>query len=336
MRMLRKRLRPDNIPNEQRVARGSIGRVVYLILLAFFALGVANYLFGDLVLLRADGLVLRDQNVVATTYIARVDKVDVQQGSTVEAGQPLLKLQSLEILERLADLSIKRAELVATATQFKVRTETGEQLLPLAERHEAEAAQVIKQLDTMTGFIPTVRYEEALRANYNARSDRVKLTAESHVLNEEMVALQAALVDANGTLKDLKTHYADGQVIAPVSGSVGAIVPLVGNVYRPGDPLMSIYSGDPYVLVYMPRRYLFPIYVGMRLDVTDGRHSEPGVVSEILPLTAMLPKEFQNTFQPTDRNQLAKIKFEQKSAFPLNQKVSVSRSYLALLHRPLT
>lgn len=329
MRALKKRLRPDNIPNQQRVVRGSAGRIIYLVFLGMFALAVANYLFGDFLLLRADGLVLRDENVVATTFIARVDKVDVQQGATIEEGSPLLKLQSLEILERLADLSIKRAELVAKATDFRIRAETVEQLLPLAERRELEATRVIEQFDSMTkdGFIRSVRYEEALRANYEARRDRVKLSAESHVLSDEMTALQVALTGADAALRDLKAHYAEGRVVAPVSGSVGATVPSVGNVYRPGEPLLSIYAGNPYVLVYLPRRYLFPIYAGMKLNVTDGQHAETGVISEILPLTAALPKEFQNTFQPSDRNQLAKIKLAAGSHFPLNQKVSASRSY---------
>ena len=79
---------------------------------------------------------------MATTYIARVDKVFIQQGSTVSEGSSLLKLQSLEILERLAKLSIKRADLVAKVTELKVRGETAEQLLPLAERHEMEATRV--------------------------------------------------------------------------------------------------------------------------------------------------------------------------------------------------
>jgi multidrug resistance efflux pump len=329
MRLLRKRLRPDNIPNERRVARGAVGRIVYLALLAVFSVAVLNYLFGDLILLRADGLVLRDENVVATTYIARVDRIDIQQGATIKKGGPLLKLQSLEILERLADLSIKRAELVARATELKIRGETVEQLLPLAERHELEAARVIKQFDGITdsGFITSVRWEQALRANYDALLDRVKLSAESHVLNEEMKALQVALNDADTALTDLKTHYADGEVLAPVSGSVGVAVPYVGNVYRPGDPILSIYSGDPHVLVYMPRRYLFPIYVGMPLQVTDGQHTESGVIAQILPVTATLPKEFQNTFQPSDRNQLARVMLAKGSTFPLNQKVNVSRPY---------
>lgn len=328
MRALKIRSRPDNIPNEKRLAKGSVSRVIYLVLLGLFAFGVADYFFGDILLLRADGLVLRDENVVATTYIARVDSIGVEQGASVEAGKPLLRLQSLEILERLADLSIKRADLVAKATDFKIRVESVSQLLPLAERRVSEAAHVIKQFDELTkdGFIPAVRYEEALRANYNASSDQVNLAATSRVLKDEMSALGSALTDADSALQKLKAHYADGVVLAPVTGSVGATVPFVGNVYRPGEPLLTIYSGEPYVLVYLPRRYLFPIKIGMKLTISDGQLTEQGVVSQILPLTATLPREFQNTFKPTDRNQLAKIKLRGNAPFPLDQKVSVTRA----------
>jgi multidrug resistance efflux pump len=329
MRSLRKILRADKIPNERRVARGAASRIVYLFFLAIFGGAVLNYFFGDLVLLKADGLVLSNENVVATTYVARVDAVFVQQGQPSKKGSRLFRLESLEILERLADLSIKRAELVAKAADLNTRNETVEQLLPLAQRHEIESARVIKQFDgiAMSGLITSVRWEQALRANYDALRDRVRLIAERHALGEETKALQTALADANTALSDLKSHYADGQVLAPVSGSIGVAVPYVGNVYRPGDPILSIYSGDPYVLIYLPRRYLFSIHVGMRMHVTDGQHTEIGVVSEILPVTATLPKEFQNTFQPSDRNQLAKVKLASGSQFPLNQKVNVSGVY---------
>ena len=327
MQPLKKRLRPDNIPSEQRVMRGRTGRTIYLLLLSIFGFTVINYMFGDYVLLEADGLVLRDQHVVATTYVARVDSVDVTEGQTVEAGNPLVKLQSTEILERLADLSTKRAGLVANETDFKVKAASVAQLLPLAERRVAEAVNTIKQFDTLAAakLVTAARYQEALRVNYEASHDRVNLITQRQVLEKELSSLDDALADADDAIAKLKGLYADGVVRSPVSGSIGASVPLVGNVYRPGEPILSIYSGDPYVLVYLPRRYLFPIYVGMKLRLTDGRDVADGVITEILPVTDTLPKEFQNTFKPSDRNQLAKIKLTTPSAFPLNQKVSVSR-----------
>ena len=331
MRALRTRIRPDNIPNEQRKVRGSMGRIVYLIFLGLFTFIVLNYFFGDLLFFRADGLVLRDQSVVATTYIARVESIDVREGEIVEKGAPLLKLQSVELLERLADLSTKRAELIAKVTDFKIRTETSVLLLPLAKRREAEATRVIKEFDGLSEFVTSTRYEEALRANFDARRDHANLDAESHVLKDELTALKTALADADSTLQDLQALYADGLVVAPVSGAVGAVVPSVGNVYRPGDSLLTISYGDPYVLVYLPRRYLFPVYVGMEMRVTDGQRTADGKIAEILPVTDALPKEFQNTFQPSDRNQLAKIKLTPSKPFPLLQKVRVSRPFTQLL-----
>jgi multidrug resistance efflux pump len=330
---LRKRIRPDNIPNEQRVARGSAGRIIYLIFLGLFALAVLNYIFGDFLLLRADGLVLRDHTVVATTFIARVEKVTVKQGEIVKEGTPLLQLQSLDVLERIADLSFKQADLAAKATEFKIRADSVEQLLPLAERRETEAQRVITQFQGMQkeGFVRSAPYADALKAGYEASKDRVTLTSQSRVLKEELSALDAARIDADETFRDLQKLYANGLVRAPVSGSVGAVVPFLGNVYPPGEPMLSIYWGEPYVLLYLPRRYLFAVYVGMKVQVSDGQHTENGVISEILSVTDTLPKEFQNTFQPSDRNQLAKIKLSADSHYPLNQKVSVSRSPSQLL-----
>jgi hypothetical protein len=76
---------------------------------------------------------------------------------------------------------------------------------------------------------------------------------------------------------------------------------------------------------------LFPVYIGMKLQVTDGQNTASGAIAEILPVTDTLPKEFQNTFQPSDRNQLAKIELASSSSFPLLQKVRVSRSFPQLL-----
>jgi multidrug resistance efflux pump len=325
---LKKRIRADNLPNERRVARGSAGRIIYLALLVAFGLAVLNYFFGDFLLLRADGLVLRDHTVVATTYIARVQKVNVKEGQHVTKGDPLLQLQSIEVLERIADLSFKRADLAAKATEFKIRADSVEQLLPLAERREAEAKRVVVQFQGMQkeGFARSAPYADALKSEYEASKDRVTLASQSRVLKEELSALDAARADADTTFEDLQRIYANGLVSAPISGAAGALVPFVGNVYRPGEPMLSIYWGEPYVLMYLPRRYLFSIDVGMKLKVTDGQHTEDGVVAEILPLTDTLPKEFQNTFQPSNRNQLAKVTLPATSVFPLNQKVTVSRT----------
>ena len=128
-------------------------------------------------------------------------------------------------------------------------------------------------------------------------------------------------------LADLKNSYDKGVVHSPVSGQIGAFVPSPGDVYRPGDPILSVSWGDSYVMAYLPSRYLFEIRKGMQVHVADGRNEAIGVIEDILAVTDGLPKEFQNTFKPVDRGQLARIRFLGPVQFPLHQKVEITLAY---------
>ncbi len=329
IQVLKRRPRSDALVNEKRKVANPIGRAIYLGILGIFVVAILNFLFGDMIFLRADGLVLKDQTTVATTFVARIQQVDIREGQQVEKGQVIMHLQSTEMLERLADLSARRARLVADTVEFRIRAETVEELLPLAKKREGEAMRVVGKFDelALAGLTTASSYDTALTANFSAQGDRIKLATQLKTLEKEVDTLREARELAEKTLSDLQAHYADGVVRAPISGSVGVSVPSVGNVYRTGEPMLAVYSGDPYVLAYLPQRYLFSIQVNDTVVVSDGRHSTSGVIAEILPVTAALATEFQNTFKPRDRSQLAKIRLTGTLTFPLLQKVAVTSRF---------
>ncbi len=326
MRALRKRPRSDKLVNQARKSSSNLSRRLYLVLLCLLGLSGVNYMWGDLLLLRGDGLVLRDHNVVATGYVAKIANVFVEKGQAVKKGDVLLKIESMELLERLADLSMRQAALSQRAAEFQLRSQVATQLLPIALRRQKETGAVLAQFDDMSarGLLTSARYEEALRANYDANQDQVRLAAEKETLNAQINSLEAARTAASEALKELQSHYGNGIVRAKNDGAIGADVPSVGDVYRSGDPILKIYSGETYVLAYLPTRYLFSIQQGMKVTVSSGRYSDKGVITEILPLSDALPQEFQNSFKPRERNQLAKIKLENPTAFPVFAKVGIS------------
>ncbi len=332
MKFLRKRTRPDNLTTESRETRQTLGRTIYVVFLVVFLILVLNYFLGDYVLFRSDGLIMRDQSTVAAPFIAKVESTYVREGQAVEEGMLLLKLRSPEIIERLADLMVKRAALTAQAADLKIRSEVLTALLPLAKSYDAKAETVIKEYEmpAVQGFVPNSRYAEAMRLQFDTRREYVRLTAESRILAGEIRALDAALAEVDTMIGELQAAYSGGLVRAAVSGTAGATVPYQGDVYRPGDPLLTIYFGEPYVLVYLPRRYLFSVKAGMELKVSDGQHTMAGVIKEVLAVTSLLPKEFQNAFQQSGRSQLAKIKLPSPMPFPMLQKVRVSQPYPTL------
>jgi multidrug resistance efflux pump len=330
LKSIRKRPRPDVLKTEQRRVTNRSGRMLYLGLLIAMLIAGINFLFGDLIFLHAEGLVLRDKSTLSASYLARVEVVNAKPGAKVVKGAIVLRLRSMEVLERLADLSSRNAGLAAKAAEFHVRSETVAKLLPLAERREQETAIVLEQFDQLSNvrLVTSARHDDALRARFEAQQSLVRFKAETDAFKGELAALNAARADAEAALADLRAHYADGVVHAPVSGAVGAAVPSVGNVVKPGEVILSIYSGEPYILANLPRRYLFRIPSGTRVKVSSGRLSAMGTITEILPVTGELPQEFQNTFKPRDRSQLARIQFDEPPPFPLHEKVEItSASY---------
>ncbi|MEX0644184.1 MAG: biotin/lipoyl-binding protein [Parvularculaceae bacterium] len=326
---MRKRPRSDTHANQARKPGGNVGRTVYLCLLSVFALALANYLWGDLLILRSDGLVLRDQTVVAAPYVSRVEEVHVKEGQSVERGDVLMRVKSAEVLERLADLSVRQAELTIQTAETLLRYNTAVQLLPMATKREKETTGFTKRLEETANraAITSPHYEQALSASYAASQDRIRLSTESQTLQEQIQELQEARASAAAAVEDLNDMYEEGEFRAATSGSVGAEVPNVGTVYRAGEPFLSLYSGDSYVLAYLPRRYLFSIKPGMKVVIAGGRRRANGVVAEILTVTDALPQEFQITFKPRDRNQLAKVRLTEPANLLLFEKVRITRQY---------
>lgn len=311
---------------DTRVTRANTGRRVYLGLLALLAIVIAKYLWGDFFILQADGFVIRDRTVIEATYLAEVESVAVREGQSVRKGVPVLQLKSIEILEKLAELSAQHASLVQRAADFKTQAHVAEQLVPLAQRREREARSALENVESLSrnGLTTAVRRGEVLRALYDAREAHLRYSAQAEAMAEDLPEIEKARRNAETALADLLAQYGGGIVLAPADGVIGDAAPSPGQVFRPGEPMMVIHSGALFCLVYLPRDYLFPIRQGARVTVRSGRRSAIGVIDEILPVSGVLPQEFQQTFRPQDRNQLAKIRFEETPAFSIGEKISVS------------
>ncbi|WP_348240612.1 biotin/lipoyl-binding protein, partial [Salmonella enterica] len=72
------------------------GRTVYLVLVTLFFGSRAYYLVGNMFVLSLDGTVLTERYSVGASYPGRVMEVYVKEGDRVEAGMPLIRIESFE------------------------------------------------------------------------------------------------------------------------------------------------------------------------------------------------------------------------------------------------
>ncbi|MEM8797436.1 MAG: HlyD family efflux transporter periplasmic adaptor subunit [Pseudomonadota bacterium] len=326
MKKIRKRQRSDSMQNEPRKMKSGVGRWVYLGFLGVFAIGLGNHVWGDHLFLRADGLVLRERTIVAATSVVRVEDIKVRQGQAVSSGDVLLKVGSIDVLERIAEFATRNAELKERQAALVSREKQISELLPLAKVRFATTLVKAEELEKLhkKAVVSSQRFDAASEAAYNARVEYVRLKAEQEGLKLEVAAVSNALQQSSRALADLEEHYAEGVVRAAKNGRIGEMVPSAGAVYRPGDPMMSVISGDAYVLAYLPSSYLFGLKEGSKVDVANGRLNAEGYIKEILPVSQTVPEEFQNAFKPDQTHQLVRVQFTSPPPFPTSANVRVT------------
>ena len=330
MKRIKTRPRSDSRPADPpRRRRRNWDRAAYLALLAVFFAALGNYVAGDRLFLRADGLVLRDRTVIGATALVQVTEVAVRPGQVVEKGDLLLQAESLDILGRLAELSMREAELVERASRLRSQLALARELLPEARERLAELTERQAALRSLSEsrLLPAQRLEAQADSVHDATVQVETLASRVEGLATELDALGESRRQATAAVFDLETRYRDGVHHAARGGIVGDGVPAPGEVLTPGDPLLTLYWGEPYVLAYLPRRYLFDVAAGERVTVDSGTRTRTGIIRSILPMSAEVPSEFRNAFRQGESRQLARIALEPGPELPAMAPVRITRPW---------
>ncbi|MEO0496889.1 MAG: HlyD family efflux transporter periplasmic adaptor subunit [Pseudomonadota bacterium] len=323
---LKNRPRLDALDNQRRGAGKKLGRRVYLGCLYGIGGFFAYFFFGTFFILDSDGLVMKDQRFIETTFSAQVVKNHVQPGSLVKEGQILVSLQSQDILDSMAKVSGQRADLIAREEGVRAKMVATELLLPVAKDRARRAKEQMQRIDRLDGrgYITNGTRSAASELLYATQRDVTQLESEVTAAQGELDNLTAARETLENAIAQLTQAYNDGVIRAPVDGIVGARVPSNGEVFGGGETIMEVLSGRSYVLAYVPTSRFYSVEEGQPVVVSDGYQKAIGRIAKMGRVTDALPSEFQGAFATTERLQIMTIEFDHEVPFVLKAKVKVS------------
>jgi multidrug resistance efflux pump len=337
MRRLRKRVRHDRLHTELRNDRGRLGRWIYLTLLGLLLAYLLNLFLGDLVYLSAEGMVTRDRHVVSLGFPATVGDLRVAEGERVEAGELLLSVDSIPILQDIAELSARLGEFRARRQELVARRLVIEETLPVARDHAAAVSELLSSREgaLREGLTTNTTLHELFRADYANRKEVAELAAELEALDLEIEGLMEIIDEFSASLERLESRYDNGRVRAPRAGIVADLQVSAGSGVREDQPLMDLLVGESYVLAYIRPGAMYEVRVGDPVQLQYGVVELAGRISATFPLSVQLPSEFQRAFQPQERSQVVRVKIEDDRIPPVFTKVTVksSHSLLAQLWR---
>jgi multidrug resistance efflux pump len=314
-------------------------RWVYLGSIVFLAVWLANFFFGDMLYLRSEGLVVGQPSVVAAEFPVTVRDLLVREGEHVKAGQVAAVVTSQEVLETIARLSADIAARQVRLGELRIRDQTTDAMLALAENRDNVATGTRKEFERLVqqGYQSLDKRTAALESEYRSRQDLETLKAEKRSVDEELRILSAVLGEAESALRDLRGNYDEGRLRVSIDGIVSRLSVDKGAVVRAGEPLIEIYGLPHYVLAYLPTGGLYTVAAGDPVEISTGLQTMPGTIVRVEPFAAALPREFQRSFIPVERQQVIRVEFASRVEVPpLFTKVqirspSIARQWIAAL-----
>lgn len=325
MKRIRAKRRIDRLRTETRASGTNWGRWVYLGLVALLALWLLDTAFGQYIYLRAEGMVTQDKHVVAMSNIATVEAIHVEEGQQVSGGELLAKVTSFPIVQQIANLSTKLADIHARQLELKARRLVLHTILPVAKRR-VEAMERLRSNEESAiarGLTDTRKLNELLQDEFASILDSERMQAEVGTIDGQLRDLESMATRLTQTLDQIDAAYEDGVIRSPVDGRVVNITASLGSVLSVDDSLMEVLTGEAYVLAYIKPGTLYSVHGGENVTLRYGLSKAQGRVEAILPFSAKLPNEFQRTFRPRERSQIARIELESDDRPPTYTKVEV-------------
>jgi multidrug resistance efflux pump len=325
IRSLRPIARIDSAENQARASQ-SVARKLYLLFLIGAGFWISYMIFGPMVFMDADGMVVQNRQAVMLPYSAQVVSVDVHPGDYLHEGQTIGFVISREMLDLISDLSSRKAQFDSREEQIKSRIAATEAILPSAEQRvkQAEVAGQRIERASAAGYMTNAETMAMTRERFEAHNEASSLTSERAGLVSEWAALKENRGRVSAMLDKAESAYHDGTIVSPVDGTVGPRVINPGTVLGGGERLADVLYGTEYVLAYLPTNRFYGTELGQKVIITDGVNRQAGRIQTISAITDQLPPEFQSNFRSVERQQLVRIALDSKSVFPLLSKVEVT------------
>ena len=319
MRRLKVRPTLHALPNEPRSNRLRVIRWVYFSCLFALAAWLGDLFLGSLFYLRSEGLVLGEPAVIAAEFPVTVRDLLVHEGERVKSGSVAVVVTSQTVAESIARLTADLAAREARLSELRIRGEKAEAIIKLAETRQEVTTGARAEMEKLlkSGLLSLDKRTAAVESEFRSLQDLEALKAEKRVVDAEINELQAASLEAQAAVRDLRHLYDDGKMRVPIDGIVSHLRADKGAVVRAGEPLIEIAGEPPFVLAYLPTGGLYDVAIGDHVQIKSGLRSAGGIIVRVEPFAAALPREFQRAFTPVERQQVLRVEFSPGETPPL-------------------
>ncbi|MGD8895258.1 MAG: efflux RND transporter periplasmic adaptor subunit [Acidobacteriota bacterium] len=270
----------------------------------------------------ASGHVEATEVLISTKVAGTLEQLAVDEGSEVEAGLEIARIDTVDTRLALQSAEAERA-LAQAELNLRLAGARKEDILEAKAqlaRAEADLAGAARNLERMEGLLSvgsgTTKARDDARtrrdvaaANVEAARERLR-RLEAGFRTEEKEAARARVQAADARIAQLEQQIEDAVIRSPVGGVVTQKLSEQGELMAPGAGIVVVTDlASAWLNAYIPEPELGRIRLGQEAEVvTDDGQTRPGRISFIASRAEFTPKNVQT------RDERVKLVFRIKIA----------------------
>jgi membrane fusion protein, multidrug efflux system len=215
---------------------------------------------------------------LSSKMLGRVSEINVEEGDTVQAGQLLVQLDTLDLTAEKNKLLAARNQAATQKDLAEAKLRFDEESISLLkinmERAQGDYERAKKQFEG--NVISTEQYEhaqktyEAEKAKYDASSAQLNLS------RSQINAAQAGIKSAEAQIGVTAAQINNTKIVAPAKAVISKKWLLKGDIAQPGQTILSLSLDEQcWVAVYIEETNLSELHIGQSGKFTVD--SYPGV-----------------------------------------------------------
>ena len=246
--------------------------------------------------IRTDDAVVASDNVtVSPKIMGRISKIYVEEGDSVNQGQLLAELDSIDLLAQKQQVIALKSQTQANKEQSQAKLQYDEKNIKILQIGLEKSKEDFDRAKTQYkgGVITKEQYDHMQKAQETAQAQLEAAKAQILVSKTTIKSAEASVTAAQAQIGVITTQLSNTRLYAPVKGLVAKRWLLPGDIAQPSQAIYTINNNNKFwILVFLEETKMGNLHNGQKALIALDTYPDVVFTGKIFSMGSTTASQF--------------------------------------------
>jgi len=242
-----------------------------------------------------DAVVASDNITVSPKIMGRISKIYVEEGDSVNQGQLLAELDSIDLLAQKQQVIALKSQTQANKEQSQAKLQYDEKNIKILQIGLEKSKEDFDRAKTQYkgGVITKEQYDHMQKAQETAQAQLEAAKAQILVSKTTIKSAEASVTAAQAQIGVITTQLSNTRLYAPVKGLIAKRWLLPGDIAQPSQAIYTINNNNKFwILVFLEETKMENLHNGQKALIALDTYPDVVFTGKIFTMGSTTASQF--------------------------------------------